>query len=240
VCEYFDIILFKLWSYIWRYDFVPHFVIWRYGRRKTASGETLNTKSSFPSYAFVRFTLLLVLLIPIWVPCSIFLALYFVFYCLGVPTELVLPLNGKVLNFKLQVQRQIIFILLILKVLQKMEPSFWHLEYTSHNIFPSENEQSRGITSSESSLVEGPAPTTFRHDITVTYQRKRKWYFGFDRFFSSKHKFFTFKGGCNMNGVPNGYGEWRDSDHAGEYLIGNWKDGFPEAPFQSREFIVRS
>ena len=111
-----------------------------------------------------------------------------------------------------------------------MEPSYWSLECVK--------ESDTALLSANALLEQSSSPGPTHLNVSVTYQRKGSAYNGFNRCFGVKPEFFSFNGSCDPNGVPNGSGEWKDSDRNGEYLIGTWKEGLPEAPFQSREYLV--
>lgn len=44
-----------------------------------------------------------------------------------------------------------------------------------------------------------------------------------------------YRGQCDPQGRPHGFGEWRDDSTAGECLKGYWAQGLPVGPFRSRE-----
>jgi len=216
IVQYVTVVLLgaTLGNFIWRYDFVPHFVMWRYGRMKTAAGQTVDTNASFPYWACFRFALFLLLILPIWIPLALLLGVFFVLLLSGIPTESIFPLN----------------------VLRKMEPDFWSLECVSKGPKKAHSTEPSQIT--DALLVEQDVSTMREINVTVTYQRKGSLYRGFNRCCGVRPEFFSYKGSCDPNGVPDGYGEWKDSDSAGEFLTGSWREGLPEAPFDSREYLA--
>jgi len=117
-----------------------------------------------------------------------------------------------------------------------MEPDFWSLECVSKGPKKAHSTEPSQIT--DALLVEQDVSTMREINVTVTYQRKGSLYRGFNRCCGVRPEFFSYKGSCDPNGVPDGHGEWKDSDSAGEFLTGSWREGLPEAPFDSREYLA--
>jgi len=117
-----------------------------------------------------------------------------------------------------------------------MEPDFWSLECVVKGPKKTLSKDSSQIT--DALLVKQYVSTMREINVTVTYQRKGSLYRGFNRCCGVRPEFFSYKGSCDPNGVPDGHGEWKDSDSAGEFLTGSWREGLPEATFDSQEYLV--
>lgn len=68
----------------WNFDFVPAFTRWRFGKR---------TRASFPYWTFIKLSLLLFIMIPIWIPELMALAVIILASFLGLPTEIFFPFD---------------------------------------------------------------------------------------------------------------------------------------------------
>ena len=100
------------------------------------------------------------------------------------------------------------------KVLFRMEPAFWVLKVEEFRVRDIPNER-------------------IELRVKITYAQRQSL-----NLVRSRPLFFIFNGEVDHNFLPNGIGQWRDSDKNGEFLNGHWKHGLPEAPFQSREYRV--
>ena len=184
----------------WNYDFVPAFARWRFGKMQTAHTHIMRTRASFPIWTFVRFSLLLLIMMPIWLPVLIVILVIILASFIGLPTEKIFPFD----------------------VLFRLEPTYWKLTVADYHY------------EFNNALGNGPFIKT-----RVWYERDRRGclaYFGLN-YLQSDAVCFSYEGACTIDDhVPHGDGTWRDSDNTGEFLKGEWNDGLPLAPFESREY----
>ena len=180
----------------WNYDFVPSFVRWRFGKMQTAHSHIMRTRASFPIWTFARFLFLLLIMMPVWIPVLIALAVIVLASFMGLPTEIFFPFD----------------------VLFRLEPNYWKMTVAELN-------------------YEYDDGSFIRTRIQYGCERKGCLAFFGLPYLQPDAACFSYEGACSLEDhLPHGDGIWRDSDNAGEFLRGQWNDGLPLAPFESREY----